>query len=88
VVIEAAQLCMMMRGVEKQNSSTITSALCGVFRDDARTREELRSSCAWRTSRNRRRWRSNGSFGVLHRSGKPSLETADGLTPCSPDHRF
>ena len=41
VVIEAAHLCMMMRGVEKQNSSTITSALCGVFRDDARTREEF-----------------------------------------------
>jgi GTP cyclohydrolase I len=41
VVIEAYHLCMMMRGVEKQNSKTITSALRGVFRDDARTREEL-----------------------------------------------
>ena len=41
VVIEAAHLCMMMRGVEKQNSSTITSALRGVFRDDLRTREEF-----------------------------------------------
>jgi GTP cyclohydrolase I len=41
VVIEAAHLCMMMRGVEKQNSSTITSALRGVFRDDPRTREEF-----------------------------------------------
>jgi GTP cyclohydrolase I len=41
VVIEASHLCMMMRGVEKQNSSTITSALRGVFRDDARTREEF-----------------------------------------------
>jgi GTP cyclohydrolase I len=41
VVVEAAHLCMMMRGVEKQNSSTITSALRGVFRDDARTREEF-----------------------------------------------
>jgi GTP cyclohydrolase I len=41
VVIEAAHLCMMMRGVEKQSSSTITSALRGVFRDDARTREEF-----------------------------------------------
>jgi GTP cyclohydrolase I len=40
VVIEAAHLCMMMRGVEKQNSSTLTSALRGVFRD-ARTREEF-----------------------------------------------
>ena len=41
VVIEAVHLCMMMRGVEKQNSKTITSALKGVFRDDARTREEF-----------------------------------------------
>jgi len=41
VVIEAVHLCMMMRGVEKQNSKTITSALLGVFRDDARTRDEF-----------------------------------------------
>ena len=41
VVIEAVHLCMMMRGVEKQNSKTITSALRGGFRDDARTREEF-----------------------------------------------
>jgi len=41
VVIEAAHLCMMMRGVEKQNSTTVTSALRGVFRDDPRTREEF-----------------------------------------------
>jgi GTP cyclohydrolase IA len=41
VVIEAAHLCMMMRGVEKQNSKTITSALRGEFRDDARTRDEF-----------------------------------------------
>jgi GTP cyclohydrolase I len=32
---------MMMRGVEKQNSKTITSALLGQFREDARTREEF-----------------------------------------------
>jgi GTP cyclohydrolase I len=43
VVIEAYHLCMMMRGVEKQNSRTITSALRGVVRDDARTREEFLS---------------------------------------------
>jgi len=43
VVIEAYHMCMMMRGVEKQNSRTITSALRGVFRDDARTREEFLS---------------------------------------------
>jgi GTP cyclohydrolase I len=41
VVIEASHLCMMMRGVEKQNSMTITSALLGTFRDDAKTRDEF-----------------------------------------------
>jgi GTP cyclohydrolase I len=41
VVIEAYHLCMMMRGVEKQNSKTITSAMRGVFLDDQRTRDEF-----------------------------------------------
>jgi len=41
VVIEAYHLCMMMRGVEKQNSRTVTSAVRGSFRDDARTRDEF-----------------------------------------------
>jgi GTP cyclohydrolase I len=41
VVIEAYHLCMMMRGVEKQNSKTITSALLGTFRSDAKTRDEF-----------------------------------------------
>jgi GTP cyclohydrolase I len=41
VVIEAAHFCMMMRGVEKQNSRTVTSALRGAFRDDPRTRDEF-----------------------------------------------
>jgi GTP cyclohydrolase I len=41
VVIECEHLCMMMRGVEKQNSRTITSALRGSFRDDAMTRDEF-----------------------------------------------
>jgi GTP cyclohydrolase I len=41
VVIEAEHLCMMMRGVEKQASSTITSALRGSFQDDAKTRDEF-----------------------------------------------
>ena len=43
VVVEAYHLCMMMRGVEKQNSKTITSALRGVFKDDPKTREEFLS---------------------------------------------
>jgi GTP cyclohydrolase I len=41
VVVEAYHLCMMMRGVEKQNSKTITSAVRGRFRSDNRTREEF-----------------------------------------------
>jgi GTP cyclohydrolase I len=41
VVIEAAHFCMMMRGVEKQNSRTVTSALRGIFRDDSKTRVEF-----------------------------------------------
>lgn len=41
VVIEADHLCMMMRGVEKQNSRTITSAVRGSFRSDQRTRDEF-----------------------------------------------
>ena len=41
VVIEAVHLCMMMRGVAKQNSSTITSALRGQFRDCPMTRDEF-----------------------------------------------
>jgi GTP cyclohydrolase I len=41
VVLDAAHLCMMMRGVEKQHSSTITSAMRGSFLDDPRTREEF-----------------------------------------------
>ena len=45
VVIEAYHLCMMMRGVEKQNSKTITSAMKGVFLDDLRTREEFLRLC-------------------------------------------
>ncbi|MCA9743910.1 MAG: GTP cyclohydrolase I FolE [Deferribacteres bacterium] len=41
VVVEAHHLCMMMRGVEKQNTIVKTSALHGDFRDDPRTREEF-----------------------------------------------
>jgi len=45
VVCEAYHLCMMMRGVEKQNSKTITSAMKGVFLEDLRTREEFLRLC-------------------------------------------
>lgn len=41
VMIEAKHLCMMMRGVEKQNSEMITSSVVGTFRDSATTREEF-----------------------------------------------
>jgi GTP cyclohydrolase I len=41
VVMEATHLCMAMRGVEKQNSLTTTSAMLGTFRDSARTRHEF-----------------------------------------------
>jgi GTP cyclohydrolase I len=41
VVTEATHLCMAMRGVEKQNSVAVTSAMLGAFREDARTRSEV-----------------------------------------------
>ncbi len=41
VVLEAEHLCMRMRGVEKQNSTVVTSAMLGVFRKNAQTREEF-----------------------------------------------
>jgi GTP cyclohydrolase I len=43
VVIEAKHMCMMMRGVEKQNSIATTSAMLGVFREDVKTRQEFLS---------------------------------------------
>jgi GTP cyclohydrolase IA len=41
VIIEARHLCMVMRGVEKQNSTTTTSAMLGAFRDNKQTRDEF-----------------------------------------------
>src|ERR1700690_256294 len=41
VVMEARHLCMEMRGAQSKNSPTVTSAMVGVFRSDARTREEF-----------------------------------------------
>lgn len=41
VVAEGYHMCMMMRGVEKQNSITTTSAMFGIFKEDVKTREEF-----------------------------------------------
>jgi GTP cyclohydrolase I len=41
VVLEASHLCMMMRGVEKQNSKAVTSCMLGRFKADPRTRAEF-----------------------------------------------
>lgn len=41
VVLEAQHFCMMMRGVQKQQSSTVTSMMLGEFRDNSRTRQEF-----------------------------------------------
>lgn len=41
VIMQGTHLCMAMRGVEKQNSTTVTSAMLGTFRSDARTRAEF-----------------------------------------------
>lgn len=43
VVVRAQHLCMMMRGVEKQNSEMVTSAVLGSFREDAKVRQEFLS---------------------------------------------
>ena len=43
VIIEARHFCMMMRGVEKQHSSAVTSSMLGAFRDELETRQEFLS---------------------------------------------
>jgi GTP cyclohydrolase I len=50
VMIEARHLCMMMRGVEKQNSTMVTSSVLGVFRDHLATREEFLTLVTRRTT--------------------------------------
>lgn len=41
VVLEASHFCMVMRGVQKQNSKTVTSSMLGAFREDSRSRSEF-----------------------------------------------
>jgi GTP cyclohydrolase I len=50
VVIEAQHLCMMMRGIQKQNSSAITSAMLGEFESDSKTRSEFMELIRHRTA--------------------------------------
>jgi len=50
VICEARHFCMMMRGVEKQHSGAMTSAMLGAFRDNRETRNELLSLLTQRTS--------------------------------------
>jgi GTP cyclohydrolase IA len=52
VVIEARHLCMMMRGVEKQHSAAVTSAMLGAFRNDENTRQEFLSLIRSRVGNN------------------------------------
>jgi len=61
VVMEATHLCMAMRGVEKQNSVTITSAMLGVFHHDARTRHEFLELIQGRRGRGTQREGGPGS---------------------------
>ena len=55
VVVEATHLCMSMRGVEKQNSYAVTSAMLGAFRNNARTRMEFLELIKLRSVRRRSR---------------------------------
>jgi GTP cyclohydrolase I len=56
VVVEATHLCMSMRGVQKQNSFAVTSAMLGAFRDNARTRMEFLELIKLRDAASSRTW--------------------------------
>jgi GTP cyclohydrolase I len=56
VVVEATHLCMSMRGVQKQNSLAVTSAMLGAFRDNARTRMEFLELIRLRRAAPARNW--------------------------------
>lgn len=47
ITMEAFHLCMMMRGVQKQDSRTVTSEMLGVFKDDPKTRQEFLTLMGW-----------------------------------------
>ncbi len=73
VVIEARHLCMMMRGVEKQSSKTITSAMRGIFRSDPRTREEFLSLA-----------RGKSIAGSTARDSTPNAKSIPSQSGCGP----
>ena len=93
VLIEAAHLCMAMRGVEKQNSRTVTSAVRGIFRSDIRTRDEFLRLVHGRASRVTRTGRTagrgdrclprdrTGGGGGARRSGATVVRLARSLGP-------
>jgi hypothetical protein len=77
VVIEARHLCMMMRGIEKQHSSTVTSAMVGCFRQ----KETRRSSCRWCGSRDGRAVRQAArSTTVVEVNGLLVIDKPGGMT--------
>jgi GTP cyclohydrolase IA len=65
VVMEATHLCMSMRGVEKQNSFCVTSAMLGIFRDNARTRMEFLELLKLRTVATAGRDVSSANFACM-----------------------
>jgi GTP cyclohydrolase IA len=96
VVIEAVHLCMMMRGVEKQNSKTITSALRGQFRDCPMTREEFSGSRtgpestagASAATSAPSRWGGGRMYTVRNRMMPPGTSDDEALNAVQPGNAF